>query len=93
MRKSIGVSTWRRGVSRSGVRARLRLAFVGVVLVLGAQDPRPFAGEPSGGLSALVEVGAVRRGSGAVKDRREGATGRGDRTAGRGRDRSAVAHG
>lgn len=97
--KSIGVLTWRRAASRCGVRAALRIAFVGVVLASGAQDPRPFAGEPSGGLGCLAASGAVRRGSGADKDRRgasaadggdDGDGGRGERAACRGsvRDRA-----
>jgi hypothetical protein len=99
--KSIGVPTWRRRAtsrcraSRRRMRVVLRLAFVGVVLASGAQDPRPFAGEPSGGRYSLVGLGAVGRGSGSAKDRQgastgrreclaEGVKGRGDRTAGRG---------
>lgn len=90
--QSIGRRAWRsiaqfrRDASRSRVRSALRLAFVGVVLASGAQDPRPFAGEPSGGRHCLGEAWAVCRGRGTIGVRQRGSTGRGDRPAGRGPD-------
>lgn len=98
-RESIGrrvcrsIAKFRRRSSRRQVRAALRLAFVGVVLVSGAQDPRPFAGEPSGGCRAVLSACVVDRGRGVVGVRQQGSTGRGDRSAGRGPERLEVGHG
>lgn len=98
-RESIGrrvcrsIAKFRRRSSRRQVRAALRLAFVGVVLVSGAQGLRPFAGEPSGGLSGGSAAGVVQRGAGVVGVRQQGSTGRGDRSAGRGPERLEVGHG